>query len=191
MNKNISLELLKEAEILNPGNWIKHSIVTGECAKKIAESCGLDEAKAYRLGLLHDIGRRFGISDMRHIYLGYKYMIDIGYEDVARICLTHSFPYKDINAYTGTNDCSEEETLFIDNFIQKIDYDEYDKLIQLCDALAFYTGPTFIEKRLVDVTIRRGFNELTIYKWQAYLSLKKYFDTKINGDIYQLLNVKP
>ena len=41
----------------------------------------------------------------------------------------------------------------------------------------------------MDVVIRRGFNDLTIPKWKAFLELKKYFDEKTGMDIYTLLNL--
>jgi len=62
-------------------------------------------------------------------------------------------------------------------------------LIQLCDAISFPNGPTYIEKRLVDVVLRRGFNEVTIPKWKALFKLKQYFDNKANMDIYKLLQM--
>ena len=156
----------------------------------VAEKCGgMDADAAYVMGLLHDIGRRGGIMDMRHIFAGYQFMMSLGYEDSARICLTHSFPYKDIRAYNGQNDCSEEETAFISSFIDSVEYDDYDRLIQLCDAISFPNGPTCVEKRLVDVVLRRGFNDLTIPKWKAFLELKTYFDEKTEMDIYKLLDV--
>lgn len=61
------------------------------------------------------------------------------------------------------------EAEFIQNYLACIEYNDYDRLIQLCDALSFPTGPTYIEKRLVDVALRYGFNELTIPKWEAFL----------------------
>lgn len=182
--------LIEEAAILNPGLWIKHNKTAGVCARKIAEKCdGMNPEIAYVMGLLHDIGRREGLMDMRHIYMGYLFMSSLGYDDSARICLTHSFPYKKVGAYNGQNDCSEEETEYIQNFVDKSVYDDYDKLIQLCDAISFPDGPTYIEKRLVDVVIRRGFNELTIPKWKAFLELKQYFDEKTGMDIYKLLGI--
>ena len=63
----------------------------------------------------------------------------------------------------------------------------YDKLIQLCDALSFPDGPTFLEKRLVDVVMRRGFNEFTVDKWKAFFKLKEYFDEKAGVDIYKII----
>lgn len=152
--------LIEEAAILNPGPWIDHNKTAGMCARLIAGKCqDMDSDVAYVMGLLHDIGRREGIMDMRHIYTGYLFMRSLGYDDCARICLTHSFPYKNIGAYNGQNDCSSKETKFIEAFINSIEYNDYDKLIQLCDALSFPNGPTCVEKRLVDVVLRRGFND--------------------------------
>ncbi len=182
--------LIEEAAGMNPGPWIDHNRTAGFCAKAIAERCdGMDPDAAYVLGLLHDIGRREGIMDMRHIYAGYLFMNSLGYDDSARICLTHSFPYKSIGAYTGQNDCSEEETAFIRQYIDSVEYNDYDRLIQLCDAISFPKGPTYVEKRLVDVVIRRGFNDLTIPKWKAFLELKQYFDEKTGTDLYHLLKI--
>lgn len=184
-------KLLCEAEKLNPGLWVEHSRTAGFCAKNIAERCdNLDSDIAYVLALLHDIGRRKGIMDMKHILSGYIFMLSEGYEDIARICLTHSFPYKNIKAYNGQNDCSEEETEFIQDFLEKTKYNDYDRLIQLCDAISLPDGPTYIEKRLVDVVLRCGFNDYTIPKWKAFFELKEYFDNKTQTDIYSILNIK-
>lgn len=183
-------KLLSKAEKLNSGLWVAHNRTAGFCARAIAEKCdGLNPEYAYVLGLLHDIGRREGITDMKHIIDGYRFMLSMGYDDSARICLTHSFPYKSINSYNGKNDCSEEETEFIQTFLENTEYDDYDRLIQLCDALAFPDGATHIEKRLVDVVLRRGFNDLTIPKWKAFLELKEYFDAKAGLDIYKIIGV--
>ncbi len=183
-------KLLTEAEQFNPGAWIGHSKITAFCARAIAERCdNLNTDTAYILGLLHDIGRREGVTDMRHIIDGCKYMKSLGYDICARICLTHSFPYKGIRSYNGQNDCTAEETMFIKRFLDNTEYDDYDRLIQLCDALALPNGATYIEKRLVDVVIRRGFNDLTIPKWKAFLELKDYFDKKTGTNIYKLIGV--
>ena len=183
-------KLLHEAEQRNPGAWIGHSKIAAFCAKAIAEQCDdLDIVIAYVFGLLHDIGRREGITDMRHIIDGYYYITSLGYDDCARICLTHSFPFKDIRSYNGQNDCTVEETDFVKRFLDNTEYSDYDRLIQLCDALALPDGATYIEKRLVDVVMRRGFNDLTIPKWKAFLELKDYFDKKTGTDIYKLIGV--
>ncbi len=183
--------LLLEAEQLNPGPWTHHNRIAGECAKRIAIQCSnLDGDSAFVLGLLHDIGRRFGVTGMRHILDGYQFMMERGYDSVARICLTHSFPYQDIHAYLGgKNDCNIQEYQFIKEYIETVQYDDYDRLIQLCDALSDPTGACFIEKRLIDVTLRHGFNDLTVPKWREFLKLKEYFDKKAGIDIYKLIGV--
>ena len=84
--------LLREAEQCNPGPWGNHSRVVAHCAEKIAGSCdGMDRDKAYVLGLLHDIGRKFGVRHLGHVSDGYTYMMSLGYDEAAKICLTHSF----------------------------------------------------------------------------------------------------
>lgn len=53
---------LEIAEKLNPGPWIEHSLNVGVAARNIAKKVpGMDENKAYIVGMLHDIGRRVGI----------------------------------------------------------------------------------------------------------------------------------
>lgn len=146
--------LLTEAGTLNPGPWVDHSIFTAEAARNIASNYQeLDSEIAYILGYLHDIGRRCGVSQMRHIIDGYNYLFEKGYDDCARICLTHSFPLKNIGSYSGNNDCNTEETEFIKRYISEVNYSEYDELIQLCDALTTPKGFCLLEKRLVDVAI--------------------------------------
>lgn len=179
--------ILNEAEGINPGEWVEHNRVTGLCASMIAGNCaGMDEQKAYVLGLLHDIGRRFGRSDLKHVITGYNYMLERNYEDCARICLTHSFPHRDIRCYNGENDCGPDESNFLQNYITTVEYDDYDKLIQLCDAMAYPTGPRLMEKRLVDVVMRKGFNELTIPKWKEFFKIRTYFEEKMNCKLEDL-----
>lgn len=76
----------------------------------IAEKCGdISSEVAYVLGLLHDIGRREGQTQARHCIDGYNFMKAEGYEDCARICMTHTFQYKDVNAIYDSWDCSSGE----------------------------------------------------------------------------------
>ena len=84
---------LETAGKLNPGPWVKHSINTGIAARNIAEKVpGMDSGKAYVLGLLHDIGRRAGVVDIpTHVYEGYKYCMSKGWDEAAKICMTHSY----------------------------------------------------------------------------------------------------
>ena len=186
-NKTTAEQLLAEAESLNNGIWVAHNRMAALAAEKIASNCdGLDEEKAFSLGMLHDIGRREGIFDLKHTILGYRFMLGLGYVESARICLTHSFPYKDIHSYNGHDDCTEQDSYFIQEFIDAQEYDEYDKLIQLCDAIAYPTGIFMLEKRFVDVVMRKGFDDYTIKKWKALLSIKEEFDIKAGCNIYSM-----
>ena len=103
-------KLLSDAGEYNPGPWIKHSRTAAHCAEKIAQYSGLNADKAYVLGLLHDIGRKFGVTHLKHVSDGYTYMTELGYPDAARICLTHSFNEMKIEGYVGDFDTTEEET---------------------------------------------------------------------------------
>ena len=152
---------LEIAEQLNPGPWVKHSLNVGVAARNIAQRVpGMDENKAYIVGMLHDIGRRVGIVNIpKHVYEGYKYAMDKGWDEVARICMTHSYPLmKDEFNY---NPQTIEETT-IKNYITNCRADDYDKLIQICDALATDYGFVILEKRFVDVTRRYGIMETYI-----------------------------
>ncbi len=175
-------ELLIDAEKSNPGKWVDHSRITAHCAEKIAQYSGLDTEKAYVLGLLHDIGRKFGVFHLKHVSEGYKYMLSLGYDDVARICLTHSFNLDRIEAYVGNFDTSEEDTEMIREKLKETTQDDYDKLIQLCDAIAGAEGIMDIIDRMNDVKSRYGAYDPD--KWQTNLDLKDYFEKKMGMDIY-------
>ncbi|MBQ6935142.1 MAG: HD domain-containing protein, partial [Clostridia bacterium] len=91
MNREYAERIISEAQQLNNDDWIEHSYNVARLAEKIAEKSGIDSEKAYILGLLHDIGRRNGDMQARHALEGYNYLTSIGFEDGARICLTHTF----------------------------------------------------------------------------------------------------
>ncbi len=180
--------ILEEATQLNPGPWVQHSIYTAQAAQIIADNCKeLDSEKAYILGMLHDIGRRFGVTNMRHSLDGYTFSIEKGYDVLGKICLTHSFPIKNIKGAFGKWDCSNEEYTFVESYLRSVVYDDYDRLIQLCDALALPSGFSLMEKRMVDVALRHGFHEYIIPKWKATFEIKQYFEKLIGTSIYSLL----
>lgn len=179
-------QLLQEAQKLNAGPWIEHSQYVASLARKIARKAGMNAEKAYILGLLHDIGRRNGKMEARHAWEGYLFLTQLGFTEGARICLTHTFQYQDVDAIYDSWDCSEEEKQFIENYLNTIIYDDYDKLIQLCDALSLADGYCYAEKKMVSSVMKYGLKELTLPKWNAILELKKYFDEKIDGDVYKL-----
>jgi hypothetical protein len=180
--------ILSEGSKLNPGPWVEHSLFVGKAAELIAkEDKELDGNVALVLGMLHDIGRRYGVTSMRHSIDGYKYLMEKGYDLSARICITHSFPYKNIDAIFGKWDCSDMEYKFVKEYLNNIDISAYDKLIQLCDALALPTGYCLMEKRMLDVAMRHGVNEYTIEKWKTTFDIQNFFEERIGKSIYSCL----
>lgn len=180
-------KILEEAGRCNFGPWVNHSRITAKCAEKIAELCeDLDSEKAYILGLLHDIGRKFGVRHLGHVSDGYKYMMSLGYDEIAKICLTHSFNNSTIQEYIGKFDVSDEELELIETALAKVNMDDYDKLIQLCDALAGSDGVLNIEDRMRDVKQRYGYYPQE--KWNSNIRLKNYFEKKTGNNIYKTVN---
>ena len=178
-----AMALIRDGLSNNPGPWGKHCLTAAHCAEKIAAACGdMDAEKAYVLGLLHDIGRKFGVRHLGHVSDGYTYMMCLGYDEAARICLTHSFNNHTINEYIEKLDVSEEEMKMIKAELARTVYDDYDRLIQLCDSLAGAEGVLDIEDRMNDVKKRYGFYPQK--KWDSNMRLKQYFEEKMKKDIY-------
>jgi len=186
-------DILAWAYEQNPGPWTQHCKVVARAAETIARKSGLDADRAYVSGLLHDIGYysyKDGIGETCHIYSGYELMLKKGYAASAKICLTHSFPNPDIREYGGGDmNCLEEETAVISNFLSNTTYDDYDRLIQLCDCIGSAQGVCLMEKRIIDVMMRHGykvFSELTVNKWASYFAIKNAFDKMCGANIYNL-----
>lgn len=177
--------MLAEAEKIDPGPWGNHCRVAAYAAEKIALSCGMNGEKAYVLGLLHDIGRKFFVRDLGHIYNGYRYMQSLGYFAVAKICLTHSFPNRDLDIYIGRIDIPESEALEVRRLPEEAEYDDYDRLIQLCDALAGSEGILDVEERMADV--KRRYGNYPQAQWDKNLELLGYFTEKAGKNVYALL----
>lgn len=179
---------LAEAENANPGPWVQHSKNVALAARLIAERIpDLDPDVSYVLGLLHDIGRREGRFHIRHLVDGYRFLSDLGYEDAARISLTHSFPIANLDTYMGERDCSPEDLQFLAEFVSSVEFDKYDRLIQLCDAIALPSGLCLMEKRMVDVALRLGINEFTLSGWQARFRIMAEFEREIGRSVYSIL----
>ena len=109
-------------------------------------------------------------------------MMRLGYDEVAKICLTHSFNNHTVDEYIGKLDVSGEEMEMIKTELARTVYDDYDRLIQLCDSLAGAEGVLDIEDRMNDVKKRYGFYPQK--KWDSNMRLKQYFEEKMKKDIY-------
>ena len=179
---------LKAAEIANPGSWADHARYVALACKNIAARCPhLEEETAYRFGLLHDIGRHAGVSSERHLIDGYRFCMARGWEKAAQICITHAFMIPDIETAIGIFDMPEEDKAFLAAFVKQAEYDDYDRLVQLCDALALPTGFCLLEKRVVDVAIRYGTRPVLAERWKVILEIKAHFEKIMGCSIYDCL----
>ena len=147
----------------------------------------IDPEKACILGMLHDIGRREGVTYLAHTIDGYDYLMGLGYDEAARICLTHSFPEKDVNTYIGRHDISAEDEQRLIRLLYSFDYNDYDRLIQLCDRIAMPDGPASIIERMTDVKNRYGYYPQE--KWDKNLALKRYFEEKMGCSVEDVCGI--
>ena len=176
-------EMLEEARKKSTDDrWINHSICVGDTAGKIVEKLNLDVNYAKTLGYIHDIGR--GIGDSKdHVMNGYYYLKELGYDDeYANICLTHSYLNNDIYCTAGG---IPTDIPFRTEFIKNHEYTIYEKIINLCDLMCTDIIMT-VDKRLIDLIIRRGAHENTQYHIKETYKLKQYIDEQLGFNLYDL-----
>ena len=173
-------------------SWIEHSISVGNTAGKIAKALtekgyNVDVDKAIALGYVHDIGK-YSEKSHKHAMKGYEYLKEQGYDDeYCNICLTHSYLNNDIICTAGgVPDINEN--LFLTDFIKIHEYTIEEKIINLCDLMCPRGRKVFtIDKRLIDLIIRRGAHTNTQYHVKETYKLKEYFDNLLGYDLYDLL----
>ncbi|MEM5018365.1 HD domain-containing protein [Metabacillus indicus] len=189
-------EILEWAYKKNPGPWYNHSINVAKATELIVlelRKCGheLDVNLAYNAALLHDIGRFKGFTkSVVHSYDGYMYMNDLGYLGNAIICVTHSFPCKNENIENAADWSlvpDHMKKLLVEILDNIFEYDLYNKVITLCDALADSEGFTILEKRLISVGLRHGTNFNTSIHWKGFYEIKNELEALIDKSIYALL----
>ncbi|GAB6497307.1 MULTISPECIES: HD domain-containing protein [Bacillus] len=196
VDRTYAKELLEWAYEQNPGPWFEHSINVAQATENIIielikNGYNLDADIAYNAALLHDIGRYKGFTkSVIHSYDGYMYMNDLGYTGNAVICVTHSFPCKNEHI-----DIAAEWSLVPDHMriqlveilIKHCNYDLYNKVITLCDALADADGFTTLERRLISVGLRHGTTSHTSLHWKGFYAIKKELEALIGKSIYTVL----
>lgn len=186
LNKEQALKLLDEGEKLNPGRWIEHSKKVGEASRRIALKLNLDTEKAEVLGLIHDIGKRYG-EKAHHVINGYKFIKELGYDDeYANICLTHSYLNNDINCTAGGVPSPKSDGYeFRKEFVKNHEYSIYEKIINFCDLIC--TDKFMIlEQRLIEIMVRRGTGTNTVYHITEALKLKNELDEMLGFNVYDL-----
>lgn len=178
-----ALEFLENARgKTSDDGWINHSICVGNTAGKIAEKLNLDIDKAKTLGYIHDIGKLVG-DFSNHVMNGYNYLKELGYDnEYANVCLTHSYLNND---YKCTGGGIPRDIPFRTAFIKNHEYTIYEKIINLCDLMCTSVNLT-LEKRLIDIMIRKGVHENTVYHITEAQKLKKEFDNMLGYNIYNL-----
>ena len=176
-------EMLEEArKKASDDHWINHSICVGDSAGKIAEKLNLDVDYAKTLGYIHDIGKSRG-EFKDHVMQGYNYLKELGYDDeYANICLTHSYLNNDVYCTAGG---IPRDIPFRTEFIKNHEYTIYEKIINLCDLMCTDIIMT-VDKRLIDLIIRKGAHENTQYHIKETYKLKQYIDEQLGFNVYDL-----
>ena len=188
LTREIAEQTLVWALERNPGPWGDHSRFVAQGCRIAAERCGMDPELAYLCGLLHDIGRYPGVTGIRHMYDGYRFCMERGWEKQARVCLNHGYLIReDLSAIIGPNDLTEDERGEVERLIAEQVYDDYDLLVQLFDALAMSTGFCLLEKRWIDVVMRYGPHPANVRRWKRTLEIRAMFETRLGCSVYDLL----
>lgn len=189
--------LLEKCVAKNPGPWREHSYAVAQAAEKVARAVNenasssdsttplLNPDFAYTCGLLHDIGRQMGYTYMAHVYDGYHFLKNLGYDQLAKICLTHSFNLHIIDDYIGKIDITDAQYEELKNLLAATEYDDYDRLIQLLDSTCGADGTKNMEDRMNDVKQRYGYYPEG--KWNKNFELKDYFEKLMGRDLYEVI----
>ena len=154
--------------IHNTSAWISHSYYVGECCAVLATMLGVDVDKARAYGYLHDVGRKFD-HKLKHVILGFEYLINIGWYNEAFGCLSHSFLKggrcsnneiaipgysvdKNGNVVWDANVEYDDITDVLNNY----EYNVYDAIINIADLMATDTGIVSPYERIMEIASRRN-----------------------------------
>lgn len=172
--------------------YIFHTEGVAKAARIIAAAAGINPEKAYILGLLHDYGKKYDerAENRFHGRSGFEELNALGFPVAARICLTHTFPQQNFN-----NDDYLSYPIDWLNWahekLSEVVYDDYDRLIQLCDM--FFEGMQMVDFKSRFEGIVRRYNlpkRLLDVLMNNAAFLRSYFEEKTGKNIYQLLNIR-
>lgn len=173
--------------------YIFHTTGVAKAAQKIAENTPyLNAEKAYILGLLHDYGKKYDerAAGRFHAQVGYEELSVMGYTGAARICLTHSFPDKNF-ADADYSSCRPEWLVWAHQQLEKIEFDDYDRLIQLCDLFFEGLSKVSFERRFAGIQQRYNLRPEQLENLRRGAARNKaYFDALCGKDVYRLLEIE-
>ena len=165
-----------------------HVFNVAKIARAIArETDGrLNPETAYILGLLHDVGRIKDetVTKIPHGIEGFRYLTNLGYSGAAPICLTHNFIDKDIKPGDYPT-YSPELFNQTKEFLSQIEYNDYDRLIQLGDLFSRGKEILSIRQRLDKNKQFYKIKNLS-YEDKAF-ALRDYFDDKFGIDVEKIV----
>ena len=165
-----------------------HVFNVAKIAEEIAKQTGgtLDCDTAYCLGLLHDIGRIKDetITHVPHGIEGFRYLTDIGYPTIAPICLTHCFINKKVHASDyPTYDAASLAK--VKKYLASIEYNDYDRLIQIADMFSRGKEILSIHQRLE--RNKSFYHMKNISYEESVFALRDYLNEKYNMDIEKIV----
>ena len=191
---------------INTSSWISHSIQEARLCSHMATCIQVDPNVAYKMGLLHDYGRKYNHGGA-HIILGFEKLYELGYIEESIGCLTHSFLNGNFFAcYAPSDKYVVNENLeaipvspkVIENglcdFLSKYEYTAYDLILTLSDLMATDHGVVSPSERIADIETRRKMEGLQrkFFLNQLSISIKLFLECmgvkNIDSDDYETLS---
>lgn len=188
--------------------WINHCLYQGQAAAAIANSLGLDSDTARKLGILHDIGRKY-THTLMHTIAGFETLIDEGWKDEAFICLTHSFIgnkktnkggrccgcdpaipgfYLDENGNPQWDKSIDKDD--VTKFLDTYNYNIYDSIINMADLMATSYGVISPYDRVTDIATRTTPDPKNRNYFKAEFSNLMFFFLEQAGEIENIGTLK-
>ena len=91
-------------------------------------------------------------------------------------CVAGGVPNKDIYKYD-----------FMKEYVGNHEYTIYEKIVNLCDLMCKYNNMT-LEKRIIEIMLRRGCHENTVYHINEAQKLKREIDNLLGCSVYELFD---